>query len=259
MNENKTELKKQVQETKVAVVVSTWVGNPEVYLSDLTASMRRFSAGRPYDLFLSANGETFQIPSGLEKHFKKVFIRENVGFNLGAWDFAWRRLPQYSHFLFIQDDCTIRRRNWVSRFVRCFEKNADCGLVGEYFNSGWDHPWNDLTTAHFEERRFSDTKRERAIYYYKTLESWGIDPGERASHLTSVVHFTSRKILEEIDGYNIGHNYQDAIAAEIGFSRKIRAKGYQLIQVGRGRHSLIAHPQWPTDTLKEKLHRVLMR
>lgn len=70
-----------------------------------------------------------------------------------------------------------------------------------------------------------------------------------------MVQFTSRRILEEIGGYNIGRDKLEATAAEIAFSRKIAAKGYRLVQIGRRRHSRIAHPQWPSDAPAARIWR----
>ncbi len=36
-------------------------------------------------------------------------MRENTGFNIGAWDYGWRHLPPYDYYLFLQDDCFIVR------------------------------------------------------------------------------------------------------------------------------------------------------
>ena len=241
----------------IAVVVSTWTGNPSEYLQRLIDSINKYDAGTNYDLYLCANGEDYTISETLQCYFKCIYIRENLGYNLGAWDYTWRRLPQYTHFLFLQDDCIIHRKNWLSRFVRCFMNNPNVGLVGEYFSRGWDYSWEDLTTRSSGKKTFSEKKRKKAVGYNEVLTQWGIDPGDRASHLTSVVHYTSRKILEEVDGYNLGQTYKEAVAAEIGFSRKLIAKGYKLVQVGRSRHSVIAHPQWPSGSLIKRWCRVL--
>ncbi len=37
-------------------------------------------------------------------------MRENTGFNIGAWDYGWRHLPPYDYYLFLQDDCFIVRK-----------------------------------------------------------------------------------------------------------------------------------------------------
>jgi hypothetical protein len=77
--------------------------------------------------------------------------------------------------------------------------------------------------------------------------------------MTTVVQFTSRAILEEVDGYNLGFAKDEAAAAEFAFSRKIEARGYTLQQIGRRRHSRIAHPQWPSDAFLPKLKRSVLK
>ena len=232
---------------RVAVVVSTWTGHPPDYLRALCASFERHEAGADYALVLCANGEDYRLPSGLESAFERIFVRENVGFNMGAWDFAWRRLDDYDRFLFAQDDCYVRQRRWLRDFIACFERTPRCGLVGENLRRPWNKPW-DVLLRENGERSSSEPRADggaaRARYYRKLIEDWGIPPGENARHLTAVVQFTSREALEAVDGYNIAATYQEAIAAEIAFSRKIEARGLQLAQVGRYRHSRIGHRQW---------------
>ena len=229
-----------------AVVVSTWIGNPSDYICSLVDSLKRYNAGAPHDLYLCANGESYQAPPNVLNSFTKIFVRENTGFNLGAWDYAWRLLPQYVNYLFMQDDCYIKKDNWLQDFIQCFYSIDHCGLAGEYLNRSWDMPWTELTGADGK-HKVSRKKRERAGFYIETLRKWGIPKGETASHLTSVVHFTSRKVLEEVDGYIIVDDYHEAIAAEIAFSKKIRNKGYEIVQIGKKRHSRIGHRQWMPD------------
>lgn len=235
-----------------AVVVSIWDGNPSDYIFSLVDSLQRYDAGVPYDIYLCANGESYELPKNLSNIFKKVFIRENTGFNLGAWDYAWRKLPNYDFYLFIQDDCFIRTKSWLKDFIKCFCSVEKCGLVGEYLNRSWDMPWSELTGADGE-HKVSPKKRKRAEFYIETLRRWGIPEGKTASHLTSVVHFTARKILEEVDGYNIVRDYQNAIVAEIAFSKKIQNKGYKIVQIGKTRHSRIGHRQWISDGFFSRL------
>jgi len=235
-----------------AVIVSTWDGNPSGYICSLIDSLKRYDAGVPYDIYLCANGESYRLPKNLSNIFKKVFIRENTGFNLGAWDHAWRILPQYENYLFMQDDCYIKKDNWVKDFIGYFNSIEKCGLVGEYLNKSWDMPWTELTSADGK-HKVSKKKRERAGFYIETLRKWGIPKGETASHLTSVVHFTSRKVLEEVDGYIIVDDYHEAIAAEIAFSKKIQNKGYEIVQIGKFRHTRIGHRQWISDGFFSRL------
>lgn len=97
-------------------------------------------------------------------------------------------------------------------------------------------PWTELTGADGK-HKVSEKKRKWAEFYIETLRKWGIPKGKTAGHLTSVVHFTSRKVLEEVDGYIIVDDYHEAIAAEIAFSKKIQNKGYEIVQIGKKRHS----------------------
>jgi len=245
-----------VRTMRIAVVISSWVEHRFRYVGGICDSMVRHPAGLDYDIFLSVNGREHPPPANLVRRFSGVFTRENVGYNLGAWDYAWRHLPGYDRFLFLQDECIVKRARWLEDFVRRFDATPACGLVGEHLIAGWHRSWDDLVNAALNAH--SPTAIEQcqwASFYRRTLARWGIPEGPTARHLTTVVHFTSRSILEEVDGYNIGHSYREAIAAEIGFSRKIEARGYRLMQIGRRRHSRIGHPQWDRRGFLSRLRR----
>ncbi len=243
--------------TRLAVVVSTWIGNPPEYLLGLCGTMGRKAAGAAFDLFLSANGLGYRVPEPVAGRFSEIFVRENTGYNLGAWDHAWRRLPDYGRFLFLQDDCAVLRRNWLQDFTQRFDETRRCGLVGEHFR--WDEPWGRLVEEQAPEPglEWEGKPVSRARYYRATLRRWGIPEGPTARHLTSVVHFTSRPVLEAVDGYRQGRTYHEAIAAEIGFSRAIEAAGFQLAQVTRRRHSRIGHREWESRGALRRLGRWL--
>lgn len=246
---------------RVAVVVSTWSGHPSSYLFDLCGSFNCYPAGLDYALILSVNGLDYTPPAELLPLFNEIFIRENTGFNLGAWDHAWRRLPAYDRFLFLQDDCLVRRRGWLEKFVERFETTPRCGLVGETLQVGWDKPWAVLSSPQRIDRKDRDPIRRGAWtnFVRQTLKGWSIPEGPTGRHITTVVQFTSREILEEVGGYNIGRTKEEAIAAEIGFSRKIEAKGYSLVQVQRSRHSVIGHRQWPPNNFFARLKRSILK
>ncbi len=242
---------------RVAAVVSTWVGHPSRYLIALCESFARHPPGAEYDLFLCANGLDYSPPAELVPLFTKVLVRENIGYNLGAWDHAWRQLPGYDRYLFLQDECLVKRPKWLGDFIRCFDSTPACGLVGEHLIRAWDKPWSELTEQKDRDARDGRSSEQAALarFYRETLARWGIPEGPTARHLTGVVHFTSRSILEEVGGYNLGRSYQEVIAAEIGFSRKIEAHGYSVVQIGRRRHSRIGHPQWNRQDFFARLRR----
>jgi hypothetical protein len=238
-------------------VISTWTGNPVRYLGALCDSMSRYPAGIPYDLILCANGVEYCAPADLKQRFAEIFVRENVGYNLGAWDHVWRRLPSFDRFLFLQDDCIVLKKGWLRDFMLRFESTPSCGLVGENLLRAWDRPWTELCDPRTPFPRDGDSahRAARARFFRETLAAWGIQEGERALFISTVVQFTSRSILEKVNGYNIGLSKEEAAAAEIGFSRKIASLGYRLVQIGPRRHSRIAHPQWPSDAFFPRLKR----
>jgi hypothetical protein len=248
------------------------VKSPQGYIKRLCISLKQYLPGAHYDLFLCANGLEYLPPKEVESSFKDIFIRENTGFNLGAWDYTWRRLSNYDYFLFLQDDCWVVKDHWLLDFICRFRSSANCGLVGECVTSLCNRAWPVLTdprktlildllkylqnpTISLKEHRFRRAKRWD--FYYNTLVRWEIIPGDTARHATTVVQFTSRRILQEVDGYNIGRNKSEAIAAEIGFSRKIVAYGYNVLQLSRHRHTRIKHRQWASGGIWTRIrHRL---
>lgn len=230
----------------LAVVVSTWVGNPDDYLSTLLTTMDRHPAGAAHDLYVVANGTDYRLPDNAQAKVRELFVRENRGYNLAAWDHAWHQLLGHEHFLFLQDDCFIRRAGWLADMRACFERPGT-GLVGENLIHSWDRPWSELFVESPRCGRWGRVNAamvKRARRYHGLLESWGVPAGETARHLTTVVHYTSRQVLEDVGGYRHVTEYEEAIAAEIGFSRMVEACGYRIRQVGRTSHSRIGHREW---------------
>jgi hypothetical protein len=223
--------------------------------------MDRYAPGLPYDLVLSANGLEYTLPSSLVPRFWKIFVRDNVGYNLGAWDHAWRHLPDHDRFLFLQDESSILKAGWLRLFEQCFLATPNCGLVGEYIPVKYLRPWEDLVDhgSNQFEKWNSRERVESMTFCRRQLAQWGIPEGPCARHVTSVVQYTSRRVLELVDGYIIGKTKGEAITAEIGFSRKIEARGFSLAQVGRYRHSVVSHPQWPSNHPLARLKRSIMK
>ena len=246
----------------IAVVVAAWTGNPHDYLRGLVASIEEHPAGADFDLFVVANGLDYELPPELASSVGEVIVRENVGFNIGAWEEGWRRLTGRTRFLFLQDDCLVKKHGWLRDFVEVFDAAPACGLVSENLIRDWNRPWDELFVPAPKTRSARSVSQEqaaRARRYHAQLEAWGIVPGTTARHLTSVVHFTSREVLEAVGGYTVAEEYEAAIAAEIGFSRKVEAAGYELRQVGRHIHSRIGHREWPSGGLVNRLRRSVQK
>ncbi len=237
----------------IAVIISTWDKHPLDYLERLLETMEKYPAGIAYDLCLCVNGMNFKLPKQLSVKFNHILIRENIGFNIGAWDYAWRKLPKYDYYLFLQDECYMRKKNWLKKYIEYYKSSDSIGLLGENYHKSWAKPWRYLMND--STGNVSNKKKKNATYYHEVLCSWGIEPGENAAHVTTVVQFVKRSLLVKVNGYQVTNDYQTAIAAEISFSKKIESAGYLVEQLPRRRHQLIAHTQWPSDDLLSRLKR----
>jgi hypothetical protein len=238
---------------KTCVIVSYWTARPQTHLHRLLGQMmtRRYDAGCPFDLIISCNGGDTQ-PLTLSPDFNplrpRVFNRENTDWNLGAWDHGWRMAGPYDYFLFLQDDCYIKRRNWVYDFQFRAENDPGIGLLGEAIM------WDNMTWPYIRKATDRDLGRlawpeNEPIHpldtYQELLRNRGVPAGEVGTHLPSLILYSSRKVLEDVGGFPLmGSTYREAVACEIGISRIIEAKGYRISKVKDSSFQLIGHPQW---------------
>ena len=181
------------------------------------------------------------LPGGVE-----VVARPNQGFNIGAWEHGWRTAPPHAGYLFVQDECTIRRAPWLQPFVAAV--TGGVGLVGERLNPAWSLTWEELE-ARFEGHTLPDhwvdgRPAERMACYRHFFATRGIAIGMRGDHLQTLVLYVPRHVLVAIDGFPIGRDKGEAVAAEIAISKKVEAAGFEVREVGPEPFWHVAHPQW---------------
>jgi hypothetical protein len=233
------------------VVVSYWNGRPSKDLHKLLRQMTKVEAGSPFGLVIVCNGgdvRPLALPGEFDPLRPRVFNRENSGWNLGAWDFGWRVAGEYDHFLFLQDDCFLKRPGWVFDFEFRAENDPGIGLLGE------EIMWDEMSWPFI--RKATDRDLGRLAWpegepvhpldtYRELMERRGVPPGDVGTHLPSLILFASRRVLEEVGGFPIvGSSYREAVACEIGISRVIASKGYRIARVKDRSFHLIGHPQW---------------
>jgi hypothetical protein len=245
---------------RTCVIISYWTAQPAKNLHRLLAEMQKIDAGAPYDLLIVCNGG-LELPLILPARFNslkpRIINRENTGYNLGAWECGWRNAGEYEYFLFLQDDCRLNRRNWVNDFELCMSRDEGIGLLGEAIM--WDQaPWQQIredTDRDLGPAAWPEGEPVHPIdAYLALLDQHGIPRGKCGSHLQSLILFTSRSILEQINGFPImGSDYRAAVACEIGFSRLIESRGYRLSRIGSRSFELIGHRQWNEEN-KLKVH-----
>jgi hypothetical protein len=229
------------------VVISLYEPRPREPLAQLLASLRRFDAGLPYDLAIVVNrtgSEPLLLP---DVAGARVLERPNQGMNIGAWDHAWRALPGYEGYLFLQDECFAQADGWLADFVQA-AADPQVGLVGESWNAGWDRPWDEMRRAvagqAMKEHLIDGAPANRVDVYTGFLRAHAVDPGQRGGHLRSLVWYARRQTLEAMGGFLQGANYGECIAAEIGASKRVEQLGRKAVQLGAKPFCRFRHVEW---------------
>jgi hypothetical protein len=241
------------------VVVSTWTGQPAKRLYKLLDQMTRIDAGSPFDLVVVCNGgdeRPLLLPSRFDALRPRVLNRENSGYNLGAWDHGWRNSGGHETYLFLQDECFLKRPGWIREFELRMSGDAGIGLLGEAIM--WDEmSWPYIRAATDRDlgrRAWPEVEPDHPLDTYQALLARrGIDKGVVGTHLPSVILFTSRTVLEDVGGFPIlGRSYREAVASEIAISRLIASHGYRVAKLKDTSFTLIGHRQW-TDAYRRQM------
>jgi hypothetical protein len=120
--------------------------------------------------------------------------------------------------------------------------------VAESLSPLCDAPWDELAQRFagetLQEHRIRDAPAERVSCYLDFLHRHSIPPSARGNHLQSLILYARHEILEAIDGFPVGSTDGEAIAAEIGISKKVQALGLRLVEVGSTPFWYIEHSQW---------------
>jgi hypothetical protein len=233
------------------VVISYYDRHPINNLTQLLTSLVKHRAGEEFDICIVVNrtkDQSISLPD--EYSWVPIEYRHNLGMNIGAWDYGWRTHPGYRDYLFLQDECYVIRDQWLSGF-RSVLTDSNIGMVGESLNSSWDRPWKELKKT-FEHLRmnghFIDGRAANRIdCYLSFLQQNGVDPGTTGCHLRSVVWFLPAEVLQEIDGFLIGRNYGECIAAEIAASKKVESTGREIAQAKDEEFFYIRHLEYNQD------------
>lgn len=233
------------------IVISFYDRRQTDQLYDLLGSLGRHSAGGEFDVLVVVN-QARHVPIALPPTpFKATVIyRENTGMNIGAWDAGWRRSKDYMYFVFLQDECLVQQDGWLRALIRRVDAPG-VGMVGESLNLKWDKSWPELERinkgAIMPDHLVDGRPAERVAVYLHCMRQWGIDPGMSGRHLRSLVWAFRRDVLERIDGFPVGANYGECIAAEISVGRAVEALGLSVAQCSEKEFTFIWHREWNQD------------
>jgi hypothetical protein len=218
---------------KTLVVISYYDRRPIHNLLELADSLHQYPAGEEFDVCVIVNRTKNELISIPQLSSAAIHYRHNVGMNIGAWDHGWRTCSGYKSYLFLQDECYVIRDHWLSAYRAVLER-PNVGMVGESINMLWDKPWRELRKLFaniiLPEHQIEAKCVNRVDFYLDFFKAHGVDPRVGGRHLRSVVWFVSADVLKAIDGFLIGRNYGECIAAEIAASKKVEALGLEVIQ-----------------------------
>ncbi len=237
---------------RTCVIVSYWVERSLARLHRLLRQMTRVNGGADFDLVVVCNGGD-RKPLTLSDRFDglkpRVLNRENVGYNLGAWNAGWKSASSDESYLFLQDDCFLKRAGWISHFEFRMAHDLGVGLLGESIM--WDRAsWPYIRAAtdrDFEEDHLQVEGTHPIELYKAAVIERGIPLGNVGSHLQSLILFTTKEILEEIGGFPsppANATKDQAIGCEVALSRLVESKGYRISKVKDDPFYFIGHPQW---------------
>ncbi|MEZ5653647.1 MAG: methyltransferase domain-containing protein [Burkholderiaceae bacterium] len=243
------------------VVISLYEPRGTSALVRLLRTMAMHDPGSPYELSIVVNRDASDTPLSLppEASHARVLARENRGMNIGAWDHGWRLNPGFEHYLFLQDECVVQRADWLAAFLDAAREHPGA-MIGESYNAGWDRPWQRLRAAQDGNRmrghELGGQPANRVDVYLDFMRRHGIVTGERGGHLRSLIWFASGKTLQAIDGFPIGENYGECIAAEIATSKKLEAAGFTVHQLASDAFKFIGHVEWQRAGADGRWHHV---
>ena len=198
------------------VVISHYNAWPTDKLVALLNQIREIPSGHPFRCLVVVNravDRPLELPA--EHASVEVLYRENTGYNIGAWEYGWRKAPRADYYLFLQEECRIVRPDWLGAFVRKLSRPG-VGLVGEIM------AWRGLNwkrLEHLNNRIYQVRRSNAAIRRFQFIDGvqavTSIPRVSRSARPVSIFSRSSlatrREVLEAIDGFMIGHTKGDAI------------------------------------------------
>jgi hypothetical protein len=236
---------------RLRIVISFYVDRPRDSLVRLLDDLQDFHPS----VIVVMNTDRIDDNLMGEKSFRLI-QNSNIGMNIGAWNRGFMEDPNADLYLFLQDECYLRRRDFAEIIESKFRVEPGLGMLGETINKKWDHPWsviqrsalNTIEVNHF----VGDLPSKRVETYLNAMLTWGIDPGSSGAHLRSLVWAFPGNVMRELGGFPIGRNKGECIAAEIAVSRKILSLGYRFDQISEKPFSLFGHLEWRDDGLSKR-------
>jgi len=178
-----------------------------------------------------------------------TLVRPNLGMNIGGWNAAFHRYPNYGYYIFLQDECSLLRHDFLDAYKRKLN-NPNIGIVGESINFKWDKSWRDMLLSplnYSTDIVLGSRKISRVENYVNLLHTWKIEPGFGGRHLRALVWGIKGETLIRLEGFPIGETKEQCIASEIAVSKKIEQLGLRVCQMDENPFTFFRHEEWRAD------------
>lgn len=178
-----------------------------------------------------------------------ALLRPNLGMNIGGWNAAFHRHPNYEHYVFLQDECSLLRRDFLDAYKRKLN-DPDIGMVGESINFKWDKSWRDMFLSplnYSTDIVLGSRKISRVENYLNLLHTWKIEPGFGGRHLRALAWGIKGETLIRLEEFPIGETKEQCIASEIAVSKKIEQLGLRVCQIDESPFTFFRHDEWRAD------------
>jgi hypothetical protein len=232
--------------SELCIVVSYYArGNADTLLELLTAI-----DGHGCNLIVVENIDAGSV-SSLPELDVEVIQNENCGMNIGAWNYGFLRNKNYDAYLFLQDECFVKRSGFVDAILNRLNGDKDIGMLGETINRKWAYSWQELRDSnlnYFEpDHTGAGAPARRVEAYLAAMQAWGVPPGVSGEHLRSLAWAFPGDVMRKMGGFPVGRNKGECIAAEIAVSRRIIAMGLSIDQIAQEPFSYFGHVEWRSD------------
>jgi hypothetical protein len=186
----------------------------------------------------------------------EVIQNRNCGMNIGAWNSGFVRNKNYDAYLFLQDECFLKKSGFVHAILDRLNRDRDIGMLGETINRKWAHSWQELRNSKlnsFEaDHTIAGAPARRVDTYLAAMHAWGVPPGSSGEHLRALIWAFPGNAMRKMGGFPVGRNKGECIAAEIAVSRKIIAMGLRFDQIEQEPFSYFGHIEWRSDGLSKR-------
>lgn len=183
-----------------------------------------------------------------------IINRPNSGMNIGAWSEAIKFCDDSEYVIFLQDEFTMIRSDFVQRYISLLEIPG-VGMIGESVNYKWNLDWDSLRSSalNYNIKLNDNIKFSRVDYYLHCMKRWGINPGQQGFHLRALAWAFKTHNLKKIGKFPIGTNKEECIAAEIAVSRDVLSRGLQVVQSSEESFYFFEHEEWRKDGFSKKM------